>query len=64
MAAIDGFAVGLQLADCRDRPCSPNTEVGRQGARREGQLSGRIAKANNRPIPLKNSMNRGALGRS
>ncbi len=46
-----GFALlpGLRLAGCRNCPCSLKAEVGRSGARREGQLSGRIAKASNRP---------------
>jgi len=42
-------AEGLELAGCRDSPSSSKAEVGRRGARREGQLSGRIAKVSNRP---------------
>ena len=40
------------MAGCRDCPCSPEAEVGRSRSRREGQLSGPIAKANNRPSPV------------
>ena len=40
------------MAGCRDLPSSPKAEVGRRDARREGQLSGRIAKTNNRPLPV------------